>query len=269
MTQRSPLRFFVLLYVLSAPFWLAALALKDSGLPDGLAITDVGAVFMPTVAACILVYREDGAAGVRKLLGRAFDLRKITRKAWYLPVIFLMPLLYVLTAGAMRLLGIPIPDQWALSLSLVPTFLFFFIGAAAEELGYTGYALDPLQDRWGALKASLIIGAPWALWHLPSMIGLGQSGTLIAFGLAATVAWRVIYVWVYNNAGKSVFAVILLHTIGNTGRTAFPGGRAGFEMNGGTVGYTIIVLVAAAIAALWNSRTLTRFRLGRTSAGKG
>ncbi len=259
-TKRSPVRFFALLYLMSAPFWAAGILFKGSGLPDSLPITDVGAVFMPTAAACILIYKEEGAGGVRKLLGRAFDIRRIGRRAWYLPVLFLMPAIYLLTAGVMGVIGIDLPGEWEISILTVPTFLFFLVGAAAEELGYTGYATDPLQERWGALTTALLIGTLWALWHVPSMIALGQSGALMAFGLAATMAWRVIYVWIYNNAGKSVFAVILTHAIGNTGRTAFPGGRAGFELSGGAVGYGTIVLTAAVIAALCDPRTLTRLR---------
>jgi len=34
----------------------------------------------------------------------------------------------------------------------------FFLSGVAEELGWSGYALEPLQARWGALRAALIIG---------------------------------------------------------------------------------------------------------------
>lgn len=46
---------------------------------------------------------------MRRLPGRAFDLGKI-RKARYLPIIFLLPVLYVLTAEVMRLAGMGLPD---------------------------------------------------------------------------------------------------------------------------------------------------------------
>jgi membrane protease YdiL (CAAX protease family) len=64
------------------------------------------------------------------------------------------------------------------------------------------------------------------------MVLLDRSAGLIAWGLAATVAFRVIYFWLYIDAGRSVFAVTLLHAIVNTGRTAFPGGRKAFELGG-------------------------------------
>ncbi len=114
-----------------------------------------------------------------------------------------------------------------------------------------GYAFEPLEARFGALRAAGLIGVPWALWHLPSMLQIAQSPHLIVFGLVATVAFRVIYVWLYVSAGRSVFAVILFHGISNIGRSVFPGGRAAYELGDGVVGYGVIVLVALVVALLW------------------
>ena len=258
--SRSPLIFFLLVFALSIPWWALSLLPKAGGLPDNLPITDVGAVFVATEAASILTYREEGFDGVKRLLKRTFDYKRITQKIWYVPIIFLMPILYLLTYGVMRLIGIPLPSEWGISLAIIPLFVFFFIGAAGEELGYTGYAIDPMQDRWGALRASLILGSVWAIWHFPSMIELGQSPTLMAWGFLATVGWRILYVWIYNNTGKSVFGVILFHTIGNVGRSVFPGGRSHFELADAAVGYSIIAITALIVTFLWGSKTLARYR---------
>ncbi len=266
--RRSPLKFFILLYLLSLPFWILSLTLKVGGLPDNLPITDVGAVFVPTIAACALVYSEEKMNGVSRLLKRTFDYRRIRQKIWYVPIIFLMPVLYVLTSLAMRLVGIELPGVWQISLLVIPTFIFFFIGGAAEELGYMGYVIDPMQERWGALKASLIVGSLWALWHFPSMIELGQAPALMAWGFLGTVGFRVLYVWLYNNTGQSIFGVILFHSIANTGRNAFPGGRPGYELAGGAVGYGVVALTAMAVAILWGGKTLAQFRFGKAGTAK-
>ena len=57
-----------------------------------------------------------------------------------------------------------------------------------------------------------------------------------------TIAVRIISVWLYNNAGASTFAVILMHTVANTARTGYPGGRRGYELGNGLVAYAVIIL---------------------------
>jgi membrane protease YdiL (CAAX protease family) len=63
----------------------------------------------------------------------------------------------------MRLMELPLPDP-QIPLLIAPVFFFmFFMGAIGEELGWMGYAIEPLQNRWGALKASIILGFIWAI----------------------------------------------------------------------------------------------------------
>ncbi len=265
-TKRPPLTFFVLVYALTIPFWVLSTIVKVEGLPDNLPVTDIGATFVPLIAASILVYREEKLGGVMRLLKRAFDYKRIKQKIWYVPIIFLMPLLYFLTYGVMRLIGLPVPVEWHIPLLTPLFFVFFFIGAAGEELGYMGYAIDPMQDRWSALTASLIMGSLWAIWHIPSMIQVGQPPTLMARGLLGTVGFRILDVWLYNNTGKSVFGVILFHAMGNTGRSVFPGGRSHYELASGAVGYSIIVITAVIVTILWGPKTLARYRFGKAVA---
>ena len=59
--KRSPLKFFILLFALSVPFWLAGgMAEQELPLPFSL---PAGALVLvcPMAAALILVYREDGS----------------------------------------------------------------------------------------------------------------------------------------------------------------------------------------------------------------
>ena len=48
-------------------------------MPDNLPVTDVGATFIPLVAALILAYREEKFAGVRRLLKRIYDFKRIKK----------------------------------------------------------------------------------------------------------------------------------------------------------------------------------------------
>lgn len=55
-----PWQYFLLVYILSAPFWLLSLFIQHSALPDNLPLTDIGAALTPTIAAALLRYREGG-----------------------------------------------------------------------------------------------------------------------------------------------------------------------------------------------------------------
>lgn len=262
-TNRSPWIFFLLVFVLTTPFWLLSTVIKVGGLPDNLPVTDIGATLVPLIAAVILTYREEGFAGVKRLLKRTFDFGRIKQKAWYLPIIFLMPFLYLLTYVIMRWIGLSVPTEWRISPLIILVFLAFFFAAAGEELGYTGYAIDPMQKQMGALTAALIMGILWAIWHYPSMIELGQPIGLMIWGTLFTIAIRVLNVWLYNNTGGSVFAVILFHAIGNTSRTAFPGGRPAFEIADAAVGYSLVIITAIIVILLWGAKTLAKYRYAK------
>lgn len=251
-----PWQYFLLVYLMSAPFWLIAGSISRGGLPDNLPLTDIGAAFTPTIAALILRYREGGGVAVRQLLARAHDYHRINARRWLAFAILLFPALYLLTWLAMRAIGLPVPLPAAPTSALLLAVAVFYFAAIVEELGYTAYATDALQQRYNPLATALIIGIPWALWHLRSMIQIGQSPALILWGLAGTVAVRVIYVWLYNRVGRAVAILILCHTIANTARTAYPGGRAAYELGDGAISYGIIIAAALLILATnWRDMT--------------
>lgn len=254
-----PWLFFALIYGLSAPFWILSTRIERFNLPDNLPVTDIGAALTPTIAAVILRYREAGVSGVRDLFRRIFDYRRTEKKRWLVTAALIFPLLYVVTYVAMRVLSYPVSTLWDPSAALVGIFLLFFVAATAEELGYTAYATDVLQRRMTALNTALVIGLLWAFWHLPSMIVMGQSIELILWGLCATVAFRILSVWIYNNAGASAFAVILMHAIGNTSRTGYPGGRSEYELGSGSVAYSVIIVFTLVVIVLWRPTTLASF----------
>jgi len=77
--RRSPLKFFLLVFALSLPFLLAG-PLVGYQLVPGVPVTALIVVFCPSIAAIILVYRESKTAGVRDLLKRSFDYKRIKAK---------------------------------------------------------------------------------------------------------------------------------------------------------------------------------------------
>lgn len=261
---KSPLKFFVLVFVLATPFWVLSAIVGNIGSLK-VPVTDLALAFVPLTAAAILVYREEGFAGVKRLLKRIFDYKKIKQKIWYLPLIFLVPLIYLLLITVMRLTGNhAVADNHILMLPLL--LVIFFALAAGEETGWMGYAMDPMQDRWEAFVASIILAIPWWLGHFPSIIHIGGTRADLAWWLLGAMAIRILIVWLYNNTGKSLFAATLFHTLINVGRSvSYPTVGSHYDPTYQSVGYLIFAFTALIVTILWDSKTLTRLKYDRAT----
>jgi membrane protease YdiL (CAAX protease family) len=230
---RSPLRFFLLVFALSVPFWVVGAVAESQGfrpkLPMRLPVSSVMA-FCPAIAAGILILRAEGYAGVTRLLRRSVDYRSVRPPRWYVVIVLLNPAIVLASYVVMRLLGRPLPEDPAISPTALPLLLLiFFLSAIGEEAGWTGYALDPLQNRWGALAASLLIGVVTAVWHLIPLLQGHHSLEWIAWKCLETVAARFLIVWLYNSTGRSLFAAVLFHALSNVSVSMFPNGGSHYD----------------------------------------
>lgn len=216
----EPLTYFLLLFAITVPFWI--FGGERLPIPIKLPVSALAA-FNPAIAALILVHRQSGFDGLKEFLRKAWDYRRIKNKTWYLPILFLIPLISVLSYAVMRFTGWPLPDPIRIPILMAPVFfVVFFIFAIGEELGWMGYAFGPLQNRWGALKASLLLGFIWALIHLVPDWQNGQTIDWILWHRLGAILLRIVMVWIYNNTGKSVFSSILFHASTNLSWALFP-----------------------------------------------
>jgi len=243
-------RFFPLLFTCSLPFWLLG-ALFDIQLLPGLPLSALG-FLCPAAAALVLSWREKGATGVKDLLKRSLDVGRIKQKAWLLPVILLMPFVYAVAWGFLRVTGTPLPSPRIPAFRAFGLLLIFFVSGLCEELGWSGYATDPLQDRFGALKAALVIGGIWAAWHFVPLAEAHRSFAFVAWWTLGTVGMRVIIVWLYNATGGSVFAATLVHAMSNVCWQMFPVNGSFYDPR--VMG---LILTAAALLNIALSRSTT------------
>lgn len=243
-----------MLLALSLPFWVAG-AMADNlsklirvNLPMSALMT-----VCPLIAAAILVRREDGPGGVKRLFRRVFDLRGIKPKVWYLPIFLLMPALLFLSYWVMRLLGLPLPEPQIPILTAPLLFVMYLAAAICEETGWMGYVADPVQERWGALTAGLAIGTVWALWHLLPFIQGHHSVYWLVGQCLHTVALRVLLVWLYNNAGKTVLAAAICHAMYNVSWSLFPNFGSHYDP---VVVAGVEALAVVVVTFIWGARTL-------------
>ena len=254
-SRNNPLPvFFAWVFALSVPFWLLSAATGWQLLPD-LSVSAL-MTFCPAVAASILVYRERGHRGVTDLLRRSLDYARIRPATWFVAIFLLMPAAMVAT-------------RWLISASAAPSipivkmpllFIALFVGALGEELGWSGYAVDRMQRQNSALPAAVVLGAIWAAWHIVPLLEAQRPAMWIAWWCLFTVATRVLIVWIYNNAGRSVVAAALYHAVGNVCTIGFA------RYYDPRVTGLIIAIAAAFVTLLWGPRTFTRFAHPRFSA---
>ncbi len=256
--------YFALAFALAWVFWVPA-ALSEQGAVGGsppTAMLVVLGTFAPSVAA-VLVAARKGGAGARPLLGQL--LRWRVGPGWYAVALFGPAALMLVAIGLHVALGGAVPDfpepsRWPLvAVNLVLVLLVG--GPLGEELGWRGFALPRLQARHGALRASVVLGVVWALWHLPlfAVPGAPQGQVPFLLFVAQAVALSVFFAWAYNGSAGSLPIVLLLHASVNTWAGAL---RILPEATGSLLPWILATalacLVAVALVLAYGSSTLSR-----------
>ena len=133
-------------------------------------------------------------------------------------------------------------------------FIFYFIlilplSALWEEIGWRGFLLPILQEKHTPLKASIIIGFVWGLWHLPIYLAIDPYGyktiNYFLFMFIGCFALSIIATWLYNSTKGSLLICILFHNAINTSAAYFYGNLKGSEFRPLII--LVVLLVVAAI----------------------
>ena len=232
---KKPWFFFLLTFVFSWLLWLPSI-LSGFGIeiPFDVAVytsvvVPIGA-FAPLLAAVTLVYIEGRWQGVKAFFRNAFGFR--VKPIYYL-LAFLLPLIIHAIAHYLApVLGLEVADTLLpadlpvspIVMAIPYFFLMLVIGGGQEEFGWRGYAQQPLQERYGIIPASLLIGVIWGFWHLPLWVMPGDGHStypFIAFVLMTT-SISVIYAWLFNNSGHKLIIVMIFHAMNNTAAPLLP-----------------------------------------------
>ena len=263
-SRRSLAAFVALELVLSVPFWGIG-ALATLGVIPDQVILRASWSLTPMIAASILVFRTSGRAGLRAMFARVLDISRNRSRTWYAAIFGLGPVI-VLTQYALALASgsqVPLPQ---LTFLVLASYAGFFLITPAEELGWTAYVLDTAQERWSALASGLFTGAIWAVAHAPVWLLAGQSREWCAWQMLYVVGLRVLMTWVYNNTGRSLFAMDLLHPGFFVWWYLWPVDGTGLSVpsfyDPRNLAVTTAVL-ALVVTCGWGARTLARNRFAR------
>ncbi|SER86879.1 CPBP family intramembrane glutamic endopeptidase [Natrinema salaciae] len=258
--------FFVLAYAIS---WLGFLP-SILGVDDAFGgLNLLVAQFGPAIAGGLVLWYTGGS--IREWAGRIARWRVPLR--WWAATIAIPIVIFGAADAGFALLGY-VPDLSRLPdplLTYLPTLVgLTLLAGLGEEPGWRGFALPRLQERYGPLGATLLLGTVWAVWHLPVFfvdprsshgiadpIVLGGMVLLTALGI---VLYSFFYTWLYNHTG-SVLLLMVLHGGFNTG-TVHLVPFADELVFGPTYTTLLTVQVAALFVGVLALVALTRGRLG-------
>ncbi len=165
-------------------------------------------VFIPTIMAVILISLTAGKGQARR--------RLFGREQWRISLKWLvisLGLALALRLGISLVGLILVPGYQFQPGAFSPLLAMTFLFAAGEEIGWRGFALPTLLwHGFRPLTASLILGVPWALLHLPLVLpGMLSEGTPMLAQFLTLLGLSILMTWLYLTSGSSLTAAVLLH----------------------------------------------------------
>jgi membrane protease YdiL (CAAX protease family) len=253
--RRHPVAsYFVLTFFLS---WLGAFLVAAPHLLRGEPLPNLTGILMfpamlvgPSLAGILLTRLYDGPAGLRDLFSRMRCLGFPAR--WYaallIPPVLILSILLLLKTFVSPIYS---PNRFWLGLAFgIPAGFF-------EEIGWTGFAFSKMCFKLPPLRAAILLGLLWGLWHVPVINFLGTAVPhgkywlhfFLAF-TAAMTAMRVLISWLYAQT-KSIPLAQLMHACSTGSLVVFspPTANAAQEAFWYTAYAAILWLLVAALAA--------------------
>jgi membrane protease YdiL (CAAX protease family) len=207
-------------------------------------------VFAPALVALSLTARAEGVAGVVALLQRLFAWRVSAR--WYVFAVGYMAAIKLSVAVVHRVAFGAWPrfgdEAWYVIVAATIASLVVG-GQSGEEIGWRGYALPRLAERFGMVRASLILGVVWAVWHLPLFFiaGANTTGQSFPVYLLQVTAISVTMAWLYVNTNGSLLLAMLMHSAINQSKdivpSAVPGANDPFALSTSPVAWLTVMLL--------------------------
>jgi membrane protease YdiL (CAAX protease family) len=213
MTARTLVAFFVITFTLAWGLLLLYVAVPQVQQAFGpLGYTNplyFLIVWAPAFAGLGMVARHHGLRGLGSFLGRLTMWRMPV--GWWAFLLLGLPVIFYVGAAIKGNFPAPFPfEPWYAAVPAIATALML---GPVEELGWRGYALPLLQRRYSPFVASLVLGAIWAVWHLPAFLTGGTPMSSFSFGTwsLGVMAITLVLTAMFNAARGSLLIAFLFH----------------------------------------------------------
>jgi len=212
-------------------FSLDGLGVWDIRFPELLGSSQLlgvlpGAYLGPITAAFLVTAVTEGRPGLRRWVARLWQWR--VGWYWYAGVLLVVPIVLIAAGAAFSDGVVAAPSMLAL-IAYVPGLIIQMLTTGlAEEPGWRDFALPRLQRRFGPLRASLVLGPLWGVWHLPLFFSEwggwpDADWTRPLYFMGFCIAFTIVVTWVFNRTRESLPIVILLHVgVNNTSSILLP-----------------------------------------------
>jgi membrane protease YdiL (CAAX protease family) len=194
--------------------WTLLLALRSVAAPGDLwtfLAWVLPTVWSPTIIALVLTRTMGGAGAVRKEIRARLSYRRGSGR-WLLLASIAPPFATAIAVLSARAAG----DGSAFipSAAIPAMFIVQLVtGAVGEELGWRGFLLPRLGQRFGEMTAAWVMAILWSLWHVAAFFVPGMPHQIMPplSTLVFVALFGVFLAFVFNRAGESALATILAH----------------------------------------------------------
>ncbi|MHA2393132.1 MAG: CPBP family intramembrane glutamic endopeptidase [Promethearchaeota archaeon] len=221
MIKKYPLIvYFIIAYVST---WLLALPLilNQFGFISVNPNWHFWAALGPTISAIIVTYISEKKEGIKKLRETSFKWRVgafwIAFSILIVPFFLLLTIVlnWLFTGNVINLIAYLINNGITDPVSII---IWIWVGAISygifEEIGWRGYALPKLQEKYNPLIATIILTILWAFWHVP--LFFYRLSIQYVFGwFFGLFMGAIVLTFLFNSTGKSAFVAILFHITNN------------------------------------------------------
>lgn len=246
--QREATLFAVLTFAWAWSLWgYWVVAMPSGGLQISAAFLVCAMVggLAPSLSALILTLYARGTQGVLTALQALLK--------W--PPDGVSLALALMLAPSMAVLGAIVqgwligPLVWPAPALLLAALVWPLMAALGEELGWRGYLLPRLLDRFNLLTSAVLLGVLWGFWHLPAdYIALkGYGGwfwaAFLLNGPLILTGHSIIMAWLWRRSSGSLPIAVLYHFTITASAMLAP--------SAGTQGVTGLLSAAISAAVVW------------------
>ncbi len=228
----------------------------------------------PSLSCLLLTALIDGRAGFRQLFSRLSKWR--LGFGWYTIALMIGPGVLAAVLLALSLFNpVFVPGIMARS-GKAPLLIMGIVAGLTvgmlEELGWTGFAIPRLRQRYGLFATGLIVGMLWGLWHVFLNViwvkdaytgGMPAAIFLTARGLSDVIgvlpAFRVLMAWVYDRTGSLLLAMLM--------HAALTAATIIFEPSGISGGNLLVYDLASGLT-MWAAVALLAILVGNKTLAK-